>query len=231
MELEAVTHDLRWIASRGDIQTTHAILLTDSTSLLQKMKSGMGSPDWNVPMVDIHLRKLLGMYCHGHAGVKGNHRADRLAAKATHTCFSEALKCWGAWDTACGHKAKDITPSLAGRREARKEEALDDLPWKDERGPSSIRRTLEPFQRQRWGNFSETGWSAYGPFWAHRYHLEQNWAKLNWKESLPYYSTTTATTAATTTTAVDFDTIVSGEYCCALESTTEGLHFCVQTFY
>ena len=93
MELEAVTHDLRWIASRGDIQTTHAILLTDSMSLLQKMKSGMGSPDWNVPMVDIHLRKLLGMYCHGHAGVKGNHRADRLAAKATHTCFSEALKC------------------------------------------------------------------------------------------------------------------------------------------
>ena len=87
------THALLWIAAGGDCQTTHAILLTDSMSLLQKMKSGMGSPDWNVPMVDIHLRKLLGMYCHGHAGVKGNHRADRLAAKATHTCFSEALKC------------------------------------------------------------------------------------------------------------------------------------------
>ena len=48
-------------------------------------------------------------------------------------------------------------------------------PWKDERG-----RTLEPFQRQRWGNFWETGWSAYGLFRAHRYHLELNWIELNW---------------------------------------------------
>ena len=54
----------------------------------------------------------------------------------------------------------------------RKEEALDDLPWKEDRGPSSIRRTLEPFQRRHWGNFWETGWSAYGLFRLHRYHLE-----------------------------------------------------------
>ena len=40
---------------------------------------------------------------------------------------------------------------------------------------SSVRRTLEPFERQRWGNFWETGWSAYGLFRAHRYHLELNW--------------------------------------------------------
>ena len=48
-----------------------AILLTDSMSLLQKVKSGMGSPDWNVSMFDIHLQKLLWVYCPGHAGVKG----------------------------------------------------------------------------------------------------------------------------------------------------------------
>ena len=30
-------------------------------------KSGMSGPDWNVPMVDIHLRKLLQMYGPGHA--------------------------------------------------------------------------------------------------------------------------------------------------------------------
>ena len=48
MEVVAVTHALRWIASRGDSQTTHAIILTDSMSLLQKVKSGMGSPDWHV---------------------------------------------------------------------------------------------------------------------------------------------------------------------------------------
>ena len=57
MEMEAVTHALRWIASRGDSQTTHAIILTDSMSLLQKVKSGMGRPDWHVSMFDIHLRK------------------------------------------------------------------------------------------------------------------------------------------------------------------------------
>ena len=72
MEVEAVTHAHRWIASRGDIQATHAIILTDSMNLLQKVKSGMGSPDWNVSMVDIHLRKLLRVYCSGHARVKGN---------------------------------------------------------------------------------------------------------------------------------------------------------------
>ena len=36
-----------------------------------------------VSMVDIHLRKLLWMYCLGHAGVKGNDRADTLAGKVT----------------------------------------------------------------------------------------------------------------------------------------------------
>ena len=41
----------------------------------------------------------------------------------------------------CGHKAKDITPLTAWRREALKEEALDDLPWKDKRGPSSDGQT------------------------------------------------------------------------------------------
>ena len=46
MEMEAVTHALRWIDSRGDSKTTHVIILTDSMSL-QKVKSGMGSPDWH----------------------------------------------------------------------------------------------------------------------------------------------------------------------------------------
>ena len=66
----------------------HAIILTDSVSLLQKVKSGMGSPDWNVSMVDIHLRKLLWVYCPENAGVKGNDRAKRLAGKATLTSGS-----------------------------------------------------------------------------------------------------------------------------------------------
>ena len=52
-------------------------------------------------------------------------------------------------------------PSIAWRREAWKEEALDDPPWKDEREPSSIRRTLELVQRQPGGEtFLGDPWSA-----------------------------------------------------------------------
>ena len=36
-------------------------------------------------MIDIYLRTLLWVYCPGHAEVKGNDRADRLANKATLT--------------------------------------------------------------------------------------------------------------------------------------------------
>ena len=55
VEVEAITHALRWIASRGDSQTARAIILTDSMSLLQKVKSGTGNRDWNVLIVTIHL--------------------------------------------------------------------------------------------------------------------------------------------------------------------------------
>ena len=46
---------------------------------------GIGCPDWNVSMVNIHLRKFLWVYCPGHAGVKGNDQADTLVGKATLT--------------------------------------------------------------------------------------------------------------------------------------------------
>ena len=55
-----------------------------SMRLLHKVKIGMGCPEWNVPMVDIYLRKLW-EYCPGHAGVTGNDRVDRLAGKAAVT--------------------------------------------------------------------------------------------------------------------------------------------------
>ena len=45
-------------------------------SLLQKVNSRMGSSDWNVSMIDIHLEKLLWVYCPGHAGVNANDGSD-----------------------------------------------------------------------------------------------------------------------------------------------------------
>ena len=55
IEVETVTRTLRCTASRGDSQTTHAIIITDSIGLLQKVRSGMGSPDWRDSVFDIHF--------------------------------------------------------------------------------------------------------------------------------------------------------------------------------
>ena len=78
-----------------DSQASHATTLTDSMSLrLKKVKCGMESPVWNVSVVDIHLRKLLWVYCPGHAEVTGN---DRQVGKTTiasglHLGRSEVLR-------------------------------------------------------------------------------------------------------------------------------------------
>ena len=95
------------------------------------------------------------------------------------SCASEDLKCWGAQDTTCRLKAKNITPSLAWSRQAQKEEMLNN-PWKGERGPSSIRPTLELFQRQRRGNISETGLSTYGLIRAHKSHQPELNTYVDW---------------------------------------------------
>ena len=80
MEAEAVTHAIQWLASQRDARITHAIILTDSINLLQKVESGIGCPDWHTAMHSLRLQRLLWTYCPGHAGVSGNERADRLAS-------------------------------------------------------------------------------------------------------------------------------------------------------
>ena len=82
MEVEAVTHAIQWLASQRDARITHAIILTDSMNLLQKVESGMGCPDWYTAMHSLRLQTLQWSYCPGHAGVSGNERADRLASTA-----------------------------------------------------------------------------------------------------------------------------------------------------
>ncbi|NQZ78185.1 MAG: endonuclease/exonuclease/phosphatase family protein, partial [Ekhidna sp.] len=83
MEVEAVTHALQWLSSIDVSQNQNAVILTDSMNLLQKVECGMGSPDWHEAMRSLQLKKLTWMYCPGHAGVKGNERADRLAGRGT----------------------------------------------------------------------------------------------------------------------------------------------------
>ena len=141
-----------------------------STGLYQEMTTRLRMPSssatqwacykkWKVECMewpDIHFRKLLRMCCVGHARMKLNDRPDRLQA----VCVSENLKCWGAWNTTCGNSSRDITKSISLRREAWEEETLDDLPWEDERGPSSIRWTLK-LSMVTMGKFLRDGWSAY----------------------------------------------------------------------
>ena len=127
-------------------QTTHATL-TDSMSLLQKVKSAIGSPDWNVSMADIHLRKLLWVYCLGHAEVKGNDRADRMACKAVLSSdlllerseVSRSLRHY-LWAQSQGYQTIDRLEERGVERGSARRSYL-----KGQRAPSSVRRTLEPF--------------------------------------------------------------------------------------
>ena len=49
-----------------------------------------------------------------------------------------------------------------------------------EAGLGCIRLTWGMFQRQQWCNVWETGWSTFGLFRVHTYHLELNWTGLCW---------------------------------------------------
>ena len=76
--------------------------------------------------------------------------ADRLAGKVTLTSGlllggSEVLRSLrhNLWAQSQGYHVFDRLEETGVEKR---------LPWKDERGPSLIRGTLEPFQRQRWEN-------------------------------------------------------------------------------
>ena len=130
-------------------------------------KKWNGNPrlEW---MVNIHLWDLLWVYCPGHAREKGNDWADRLAGKATITngLHLGRSKCWGAWDITYWHKAKDIIPPTAWRRDMERG-GTRLSPLKGWETAVVNQMNTETVSKQRWGNFWKTGWSAYGLFQAH----------------------------------------------------------------
>ena len=76
----------------------------------------------------------------------------------------EESEAWGGGGALFQHllylavrRCSDVRHSLQG-------EALDDLPSKDERGPSSVSCTLELFQRLHWGKTSEKRGGAHVDF-------------------------------------------------------------------
>ena len=102
-------------------------------------------------------------------------QTDWQAKWSSQMAVSEDAKFWGAWDT---------KPRTSHRRSPggeRSDEVLDDLFWKDERAPSSVRWTLEPFQRQL-GETSERHGGAHMGFSEHIDTI------LNWTEQMmPYW--------------------------------------------
>ena len=147
----------------------------DSVSLLRKVKSGMEiSPGWNVSMVDIHLRKLPWVYCPGHAGVKGNDRADRLAGKA-------ALK------SGLLLGSSEVLRSLRHylRAQSQGHHTIDRLEERSVERGSARRSSLKGRERAivnqtNFGTVSKAtlgkrrSGAQYGHFSARRYHLELN---------------------------------------------------------
>ena len=160
-------------------------------SLLINVNSGTGSAHCHVTMCDIQRpRKLLWLYCPGHAGVRGNDR-DGLAGKATSTNGWSLARCVAVRHTTWGQKAKNITPLVTWRRRRRKKIFLGrtcdgyrqsdqhcncftrrervivrqtniETVSKDEKGSSSDRPTLELFQRTRKGHRqADQHWSCF----------------------------------------------------------------------
>ena len=94
MEVEAVTHAIQWLASQRDPRITHAVILTDSMNLLQKVESGMGFPTGTQPCTVFGYR-LLWIYCPGHAGVSGmNGQINWQAQRISHlVCILAGQRC------------------------------------------------------------------------------------------------------------------------------------------
>ena len=79
MEVIAITEALRYLREN---QHMRAVIVTDSMSTLQKVQKEYLYADW-VPIIsDSCLERFTWIFSPGHAGVKGNERADSLAGDA-----------------------------------------------------------------------------------------------------------------------------------------------------
>ena len=79
MEVKAITEALRYLKEE---KYTRAVIVTDSMSTLQKVQKENLYADWVSTISDSCLERLTWVFSPGHAGVKGNERADCLAGDA-----------------------------------------------------------------------------------------------------------------------------------------------------
>ena len=103
----------------------------------------------------------LNMYCSlSVAGIRSDSQLGRNTFLAWPKCSSEICSYWCLILYMCVERWSKHSTILI---------------LKDERGPSSLTRTLEPYQKQHKGNIWETWWSAYALFRADIYYLELKW--------------------------------------------------------
>ena len=79
MEVKAATEALRFLS---ETQHRKAVIVTDSMSMLQKIKRGLFYTDWWSLIRRSQLQIITWLFCPGHSGVQGNERADKLAGDA-----------------------------------------------------------------------------------------------------------------------------------------------------
>ena len=107
-------------------------------------------------MFDIHIRRLLWMYCLGPAGVTKSKQAGGKSTIANgYNCVSKDIKCCGAWDTTRRPKALDDTPFLEARGVERGSARRRRSSLKGNH--RSVRSALELFQKQRCANLKRQG--------------------------------------------------------------------------
>ena len=94
-EVEAVTHAILWLASQRDAQITHAIILTGSMNLLQKVKSGMAVPTDTQPCTVFGYKDFCGSTVLGTPkSAEMNGQIDWQAQQISHlTCSLAGLRC------------------------------------------------------------------------------------------------------------------------------------------
>ena len=79
MEVKAVKISLEWLQEQT---FTHICMLSDSMSMIQKIKAGYVRRQWMQVIRNSSIQKLTFIFVPGHAGVKSNERADALAGNA-----------------------------------------------------------------------------------------------------------------------------------------------------
>ena len=79
MKFRAISETFSWLQ---DTVYESAIILTDSMSTLEKIRKACLHAEWKRAIEQSKLTRVVWIFCPGHAGVRGNERADELAGQA-----------------------------------------------------------------------------------------------------------------------------------------------------